>query len=206
MDVIEEGTALHSSYGQDRYCEEVFLTTVQNFAHSVKKISDNLDKMEKEAIVSHKEKTQQNLHNADAESVNIERDPGSRKGMKLNEKEKQYLISKGRYQPCLEKYPPARRFQKKQSAFSAKWYEKYPFLEYSPKTNQAFCYTFCLFGDGAGPTETNRSTEGVNRWDKMKSRGKKKAGKLQQHFTSASHKLSAEKFHSFNKKEICVLK
>lgn len=38
----------------------------------------------------------------------------------------------------------------------------------------------------------------------MKSRGKKRAGKLEQHFTSASHKLSAEKFHSFNKKEVRI--
>jgi hypothetical protein len=82
---------------------------VQNFAHSVKKISNNLDEMAKEAIVGHEEKAQQNLHNADAESVNIERDPGIRKGMKLTEKEKQYLISKGPYQPCLEKYPTSAR-------------------------------------------------------------------------------------------------
>ena len=80
-------------------------------------------------------------------------------------------------------------------------------MEYSPKTDRAFCFTCCLFGDGAGPTETgwwNWSTEGVNRWDKMKSRGKKKVGKLEQHFTSARHKLSAEKFHSFNKKDLRV--
>ena len=38
----------------------------------------------------------------------------------------------------------------------------------------------------------------------MKSWGKKRAGKLEQHFTSASYKLSAEKLHSFNKKEIRI--
>ena len=53
VDVIEEGTALHSSYGQDGYCEEVFLTTVQNFAHSVKKISNNLDEMAKAFGAAH---------------------------------------------------------------------------------------------------------------------------------------------------------
>jgi hypothetical protein len=118
VDVIEEGKALHSSYGQDGYCEEVFLTTVQNFAHSVKKISNNLDEMAKEAIVGHEEKAQQNLHNADAESVNIERDPGIRKGMKLTEKERQYLISKGPYQPCLERYPTSARISKKNRVHS----------------------------------------------------------------------------------------
>ena len=34
--------------------------------------------------------------------------------------------------------------------------------------------------------------------------GKEKGHKLEQHFTSASDKLSAEKFHSFNKKEIAI--
>ena len=103
------------------------------------------------------------------------RDPGIRKGMKLTENEKQYLISKGPYQPCLEKYPTNGTISKrKQNVFSAKWFEKYPFLEYSPKTDRAFCFACCLFGDGAEPTKTNWSTEGVNCWDKMKSRGKEK--------------------------------
>ena len=100
VDFIEKGKALHFLYGQDGYCEEVFLTTVQNVAHSVKKISKNLDEIAKEAIVGHGEKMRQNLNNTDAESVNIERDPGIRKGMKLTENEKQYLISKGPNQPC----------------------------------------------------------------------------------------------------------
>ena len=94
--------------------------------------------------------------------------------------------------------------KKKQNVFSAKWFEKYQFLECRPKTDRAFCFTCCLFGDGAEPTKTKWSTEGVNRWDKMKSWGKKRAGKLEQHFTSASHKLSAEKFHSFNKKDFRI--
>lgn len=59
VDVIEEGKALHSSYGQDGYCEEVFLTAVQNFAHSVEKISNNLGEIAKEAIVGHEEKMRQ---------------------------------------------------------------------------------------------------------------------------------------------------
>ena len=81
VDVIKEGKALHSSYGQDGYCEEVFFTTVQNVAHSVEKISNNLGEIAKEAIVGHAKKMRQNLNNTEAESVNIERDPGIRKGM-----------------------------------------------------------------------------------------------------------------------------
>ena len=105
VDVIEEGKALDSSYGQDGYCEEVFLTTVKNFAHSVEKFSNNLGEIAKEAIVGHEEKMRQNLHNTDAEFANTERDPSIRKGVKLTGNEKQYLIRKGPYQPCLEKYP-----------------------------------------------------------------------------------------------------
>ena len=111
--------------------EEVFLITVQNFAQSVEKISNNLGKIAKEAIVGHKEKMQQNLH----DTVNIERDSGIWKGMKLTENENKNLISKGQYQPCLEKYPTNETITKRK--------EKYPFLEYSPKTDQASCFACC---------------------------------------------------------------
>lgn len=43
MDVIKEVKALHSSYGQEGYCEEVFLSTVQNLAEDVKKSSNSLN-------------------------------------------------------------------------------------------------------------------------------------------------------------------
>lgn len=115
------------------------------------------------------------------------------------------MVCKGPYQSRFEEYPTNAAISKtKQNAFSAKSYENFPYLEYSPTTDRPFCFTCCLFGDGAGSTETNWSTEAVNHWDKMKSRGKKKAGKLEQHFTSASHKLSAETFQCFSQREMHV--
>ena len=190
LDVIKEGKSLHSSYGEEGYCEEVFLSTVQKFVNEVKESSNNIGELANEALASHEEAMQQNFHNTDrAESVNLERDPGIRKGMKLTENEKQYLICQGPYQPRFKKYPANPAISKtKQNAFSPKWYEKLPYLEYSPTTDRTFCFACCLFGDGAGSTDTNWSTEGVNVWNKMKSRGKKRPGKLEEHFTSASHK------------------
>ena len=46
--------------------------------------------------------------------------------------------------------------------------------------------------------------EGLNRWDKMKGRGKKKKGKIEIHFTSSAHKQSVQKYHSFSKKSFHV--
>ena len=103
VDVIEEGKALHSAYGDVGYCEEVFLTTVQNFAHSVKMISNNLGEIVKEAVVGHEERMQQNLHNAGTESVTIERDPG------ITSSAKDHISLVWR------NIPPAQLFQKKKN-------------------------------------------------------------------------------------------
>ncbi|CAB4025124.1 Hypothetical predicted protein [Paramuricea clavata] len=133
--------------GEEGYCEEVFLSTVQKFVNEVKESSNNIGELANEALASHEEAMQQSFHNTDrAESVNFERDPGIRKGMKLTENEKQYLICQGPYQPRFKKYPTNPAISKtKQNAFSPKWYEKFPYLEYSPTTDRAFCFACCLF-------------------------------------------------------------
>jgi hypothetical protein len=57
----------------------------------------------------------------DAESVNLERDLGIRKVMKLTEKEKQFLICQGPYQPRSKKYPINAAISKtNQNAFNPK--------------------------------------------------------------------------------------
>ena len=38
----------------------------------------------------------------------------------------------------------------------------------------------------------------------MRSRGKKKPGKLEQHFASAAHKLSVESLQCFSQREMCI--
>ncbi|KAI6655314.1 hypothetical protein LOD99_2149 [Oopsacas minuta] len=62
----------------------------------------------------------------------------------------------------------------------------------------AFCIACSLFGNNsrASFAETSWSHDGVNRWDKMKSRGKGKKEKLFEHFSSSSHRLAAERLRS----------
>jgi hypothetical protein len=209
LDLVEEGKALHWSYEGEDYCKDVFLSTVQEFALGVKQISCNLSESAKEALTkSHEEKIQQNVLTTDADSskpVNLARDPCARNGITLTEKEKQYLICKGPYQPHLEKYPTNAAISKtKQNTFTAKWFKTFPYLEYSPTVDRAFCFACRLFGDGARCAETNWTIEGVNRWDKMRSRGKKKLGKLEQHFASAAHKLSVERLQCFSQREMHI--
>ena len=130
-------------------------------------------------------------------------DPAERKGIQLSEQQKNFLISKGPYQPVLENYLCSNVISKsKQNSFSAKWLDTFPYLEYSPSLDRAYCFACSLFGDGAGSAsaETNWSNDGVNRWTSMKSRGKRKKGKLLEHFTSASHKLAAARLGHFKQK------
>ena len=42
--------------------------------------------------------------------------------------------------------------------------------------------------------------EGLNRWVKMKRRGKQKKGKIEINFLSNAHKKSIQEYHSFSKK------
>ena len=56
------------------------------------------------------------------------------------------------------------------------------------------------YGAGTGSSQTNWPSDGVSRWDKMKSRGKNRKGKLAGHFTSLSHKLATERLEHFKQK------
>ncbi|CAB4017495.1 Hypothetical predicted protein [Paramuricea clavata] len=196
IELLEEGKTLRESFEDENYCEEFFMSSAKDFASELKKccflftsIKNAMEhKVEKMPSVS----DTQTVH---TESCVISNDPAERIGVQLSEQQKQYLISKGPHQPVLEKYPCNVMISKsKQNSFSAQWYEKFPYLEYSLSLDRAFCFASSLFGDGAGTgsAETNWSSDGVNRWDKMKSRGKAKKGKLCRHFTSTSHKLAAE--------------
>ena len=103
------------------------------------------------------------------------------------------MLYKWPHQPVLEKYSVNNAVSSsRQNSFSAKWYKTLPFLEYSPSLDGAYCFACSLFGDDAGSTcaETGWSRNGVNRWDKKKSRGTGKNGNLLENFTSASHKNS----------------
>ena len=181
IELLEEGKILHEYFEGEDYSEEMFMSSVETLASQLKDKSPSLLSSAK-AMESESEKT---LSKPAAETVQIKscvmsNDPGGRKGIQLSEQEKNYLITKGPYQPVLENYTCNNTISKsKQNLFSAKWYETFPYLEYSPSLHRAYCFACSLFGDGAGSASTaetnwSSSNDGVNRWDKMKSRGKSK--------------------------------
>ena len=126
----------------------------------------------------------------------IEGDPAGRRGLDFTDQHREYLIYKGAYQPVVAKYPINTISARKQYCFTKSWYTNNPFLQYSTNVEKAFCFACSLFGSETGCAEDTWSSEGVDRWDKMKSRGKQRQGKITQHFTSHSHRLAAEKFLS----------
>ena len=122
-------------------------------------------------------------------------DPGLRSS-KLSDNQKKYLIKQGPHQPKLSKFPQKDSIPvSKQRQFTAIWYKEFPHLEYSICKDAAFCFTCSLFrtsGQDPAWAETGFST-----WDKMKSRGMAKKGKLAMHFSSESHKAAVSAYVSF---------
>ena len=155
------------------------MSSVEDFASELKDTSHFLFSSTKVATENEAERmsSKSAAETVQTESCVMSNNPAERKGIQLSEQQKDFLISKGPYQPVLENYPCNNVISKsKQNSFSAKWFETFPYLEYSPSLDRAYFFACSLFGDGAGSAsaETNWSNDGVNRWDKMKSRGKKK--------------------------------
>ncbi|XP_050065932.1 uncharacterized protein LOC114126893 [Aphis gossypii] len=95
------------------------------------------------------------------------------------------IFSLGPHQPKLLKYPINSDIDpSKQKSFNPIWLKEYPMLEYRlgrQFSNEAWV------------------KHGVNTWQKMKSRGKAKLGKLEQHFNSLSHKAALNDYRNFMK-------
>ena len=125
------------------------------------------------------------------------RDPGQR-CHKLSANQKKYLITQGPEQPKLSKFPQKNSIPaSKQRQFCANWYDEYPHLEYSVSKDAAFCFISSLFRkEGQDPAW---SETGVSAWEKMRSRGTAKKGKLAEHFSSESHKEALGAYVSFSK-------
>ena len=122
-------------------------------------------------------------------------DPGLRPN-RLTDGQKRYLISKGPHQPRLKQFPRNNSIPPtKQRQFSATWYHDYPHLEYSVERDSAFCFVCSLFHT---PSSYDAwSNTGVSTWNKMKSTGKDKKGKLSGHFSSTAHGDALKAFASF---------
>lgn len=118
----------------------------------------------------------------------VDHDPGKRVAIQTT-CQRQFLISLGPYQPKLSSYPKDASISAyKQQQFTYKWFIEYPMLEYSIYNDSVYCFVCTLFPHRCGHSKTAWIVGGVRQWQKMKSRGKDKQGKLAQHFSSASHK------------------
>lgn len=126
-------------------------------------------------------------------------DPGNR-GPVTSSSQRQYLINLGLYQPKLSRFPINTSInESKHNRFYPKWYCEYPLLEDSLITNSAYCFACALFSKGPGRQSSDVAwiNKGVNLWHKMKSRGTKKLGKLEQHFSCMSHKAALHDYCHF---------
>ena len=75
-------------------------------------------------------------------------------------------------------------------SFNPRWYKDYPYLDYSPQTNKAFCFVCTIFPDGYGRTKSETTfIDGFSAWNKATgSQGAGRKGKLSEYFSSHSHK------------------
>jgi hypothetical protein len=131
----------------------------------------------------------------------VEHDPGRRSDI-TSSSQRQYLLSLGPHQPKLLKYPINSNIDSlKQKSFNPLWFNEYPMLEYSLVTDSVYCFVCSLFPKGLGRQFASEAwvKQGINMWHKMKSRGKAKLGKLEQHFSSLSHKAALNDYCNFMK-------
>ncbi|XP_025204866.1 zinc finger MYM-type protein 1-like [Melanaphis sacchari] len=130
----------------------------------------------------------------------VDHDPGKRVAIQTS-CQRQFLISLGPYQPKLSSYPKDTSISAyKQQQFTSKWFIEYPMLEYSIFNDSVYCFVCTLFPHRCGHSKTAWVVGGVRQWQKMKSRGKDKQGKLAQHFSSASHKEAMLDYCAFTTK------
>lgn len=185
-DLVKKLQQCKEVYDKTRSSEDINQKTgaidIVNAAISVKELSSYLVEMGNQFL-------QQPFDSNNKVNLSIH-DPAHRPP-NLTNSQKQYLINMGPHQPRLEKFPLDGK-----NRFTAKWYEEFEYLEYSVEKDAAFCFTCSLFPKGVGREKREDAwvSVGVRSWSKMKSRGKDKPGKLQQHFYSDSHKASVRDY------------
>ena len=177
------------------------LVSVADLAKDVNTKSSNL--MEKAKKVIKKLESEYNKQEEIYKEETLPpRDPYERAHFKdLSDKQKQYLIDMGPYQPKLYSFPKNTAIPDgKQCTFSPRWFNEYPHLEYSIKADAAYCFVCSLFPSGLqrAMSDDNWTAIGVKAWHKMKSRGRQKEGKLTLHFSSYSHKAALQDYVIFS--------
>lgn len=126
-------------------------------------------------------------------------DPGKCCPIKTDS-QRNYLLNLGPCQPRLAQYPVNNEIpEAKQRRFSSLWFSQYPHLEYSVSNDAAFCFVCYSFPVGPKRDAAKNAWlhNGLRLWHKMKSRGVKKPGKLEQYFSSETHKAALDDFSHF---------
>lgn len=155
-----------------------------------------------EQLIEKHQQSEYNIQDTTLPSMEtiIAYDPGLRPSYNnLSDAQRNYLISLGPHQPKLSLFPSDGK-----NRFNPNWYKEFCFLEYSIVNDSVFCFICYLFPSTLPSefTEVAWYSKGVKNWGKMKSSGKKKLGKLPQHFSSQGHKSALQKYCGFiNKKQ-----
>ncbi|CAB3997316.1 Hypothetical predicted protein [Paramuricea clavata] len=126
----------------------------------------------------------------------IVRDPAKRRNI-MSVADRICLIEQGSIQPKLMRYPrnPNIKDNNKQCTFSSEWFKQYPYLEYSLHTDKAYCFVCQLFPQCDSKDAWIKDFQ--NAWDKKKSVGQKKKGKLSAHIGCSSHKAALQQLIDF---------
>ncbi|XP_078427996.1 uncharacterized protein LOC144700473 [Wolffia australiana] len=116
----------------------------------------------------------------------LERDPGMRNLIHSQSVSEETLIDKylelGPFQPCLSKYPVNLKTGR---SFSASWFQRFAWLEYSIANDSAFCFVCYLFSPSKQTARSSSQfiTGGFKRWKNALDKNKG----LIQHNNSIDH-------------------
>ena len=184
-DIITEGLASEMVYPQE------ILTNILHAVSKIKEISIEIENGCKTTLEHIKKKKLEIGDIQRNDDLSLLLDPADRP-KDLTDLQKEKLIELGPYQPKLKTYPdnpdvPGR----KQCRFVYGWFKDYPHLEYSIKSDKVSCFVCCLFPTGPGREKaSNAWIDGLRCWERTKSVGKDKKGRLALHFSSEAHKAA----------------
>ena len=140
LEITREGQTLLSSFQETGYCEEVFTSTLRKLALEIKESSTKLQQLTNQALTNNESLNKASTLESDSSSA-IGWDSAERKGKTLSPEQKEYLISKGSFQPIAGKFRANEAISKgKQNSFSENWYKSSLFLN----TAQALIEPFAL--------------------------------------------------------------
>ena len=128
----------------------------------------------------------------------VSNDPSERP-KDLTDNQRKLLIELGPHEPRLKSFPYNDSIPRnKQNKFNASWYDSFPHLEFSQKSEKAHCFVCFLFPFGPGRDKNESAwVDGIQSWHKIKIVEANQQGKLLKHFSCESHKAALSDFAHF---------